>query len=554
MATEFKLPDLGENVEAGEVINLLVSVGDSLEEDQPVIELETDKAVIEVPSSVSGTIAEIMVSEGDTAAVGQVILTVEGSVGGPGQKPEAPARQDETPAREVEAAQPPVPRQPPSPAGEAAASRPPVEVKLPALGEGIESGDIVAVLVSPGSDIAVDDPVLEIEIDKGVVEMPSPLAGKVTAVHVSEGDKAAVGQLVLTLESDAPAPGSGPAEPPPAHAEKEGPQQPAPAAPPPAPVPAPAPPAGTDTPAPTKLVPAAPSVRRLAREIGIDIAEVRGTGPGGRISADDVKTHSRAINSGRAAAPGAAGTQAEAAPLPDFSKWGDVERKPMSNVRRVTARHMANVWGTIPHVTQFDRADVTDLEAWRRKYGKTVEAAGGKLTPTAIAMKVAAAGLSKFPAFNASIDAGSEEVIYKKYINIGVAVDTERGLLVPVVRDVDRKDILELSVELTEISARARSGKLGIEEMQGGTFTISNLGGIGGTSFTPLVNAPEVAILGIARSSHQPVLVDGEFAPRLMMPLALSYDHRLIDGADGARFLRWFCDALENPFLLALGG
>ncbi|MCY3763766.1 MAG: E3 binding domain-containing protein, partial [Gemmatimonadetes bacterium] len=364
MATEFKLPDLGENVEAGEVINVLVAVGDSLEEDQPVIELETDKAVIEVPSSVSGTIAEIMVSEGDTAAVGEVILTVEGSAGGPGQKQEAPARKDQTPAREVEAPQPPVPRQPPSPAGDAAASRP-IEVKLPALGEGIESGDIVAVLVSPGSDIAVDDPVLEIEIDKGVVEMPSPLAGKVTAVHVSEGDKAAVGQLVLTLESDAPAPESGPAEPLPAHAEKEGPQAASPA-PPPAPVPAPAPPAGTDTPAPTKLVPAAPSVRRLAREIGVDIAEVRGTGPGGRISADDVKAHSRALNSRRAAAPAAPGAQAEAAPLPDFSKWGDVERKPMSNVRRVTARHMASVWGTIPHVTQFDKADVTDLEAWRR--------------------------------------------------------------------------------------------------------------------------------------------------------------------------------------------
>ena len=552
MPTEFKLPDLGENVEAGEVINVLVSVGDSLEEDQPVIELETDKAVIEVPSSISGTIAEIMVSEGDTAAVGQVILTVEGSAGGPGQKPEAPAPKDETPARPAEAA-PPVPRQPPSTAGagEAPASKP-AEVTLPALGEGIESGDIVAVLVSPGSDIAVDDPVLEIEIDKGVVEMPSPLAGKVTAVHVSEGDRAAVGQLVLTVESTGP-PEAGPPPAAPAPPEKEKPQAPPPASA-PTPAPAPAPPAGTGTPAPTRLVPAAPSVRRLAREIGIDIAEVRGKGPGGRISADDVKAHSRAINSRRAAAPAAAGTQAGAAPLPDFSKWGDVERKPMSNVRRVTARHMASVWGTIPHVTQFDKADVTDLEAWRGKYGKTVEAAGGKLTPTAIAMKVAAAALAKFPAFNASIDVGSEEVVYKKYIHIGVAVDTERGLLVPVVRDVDRKNILELSVELTEVSARARSGKLGIEEMQGGTFTISNLGGIGGTSFTPLVNAPEVAILGIARSSREPVFVDGEFAARLMMPLALSYDHRLIDGADGARFLRWFCDALENPFLLALGG
>ncbi len=539
MPTEFKLPDLGENIEAGEVINVLVSVGDSLEEDQPVIELETDKAVIEVPSSVRGTIAEIMVSEGDTAAVGQVILTVERQSGGGAQEPETEVRKAESPA--------PPAAQPPAPAGgEAPASRP-VEVTLPALGEGIESGDIVAVLVSAGSDIAIDDPVLEIEIDKGVVEMPSPLAGKVTAVHVSEGDKAAVGQLVLTVESRTSAPEAAPAAPAPSPPAEEEPPAPAPA-------PAPAAPTGTDTPAPTKLVPAAPSVRRLAREIGIDIAEVRGTGPGDRISADDVKAHARALNSRRSATPAAAAGQAEAAPLPDFSKWGGVERKPMSNVRRATARHMASAWGTIPHVTQFDKADVTDLEAWRRKYGKGVEAAGGKLTPTAIAMKVAAAALSRFPAFNASIDVGSEEVIYKKYINIGVAVDTERGLLVPVVRDVDRKNIRQLSVELTEISARARTAKLGIEEMQGGTFTISNLGGIGGTAFTPLVNAPEVAILGIARSAPEPVLVDGEFAPRLMMPLALSYDHRLIDGADGARFLRWFCDALENPFLLALEG
>ena len=539
MPTEFKLPDLGENIEAGEITSVLVSVGDSLEEDQPVIELETDKAVIEVPSSVSGTIAEIMVSEGDTAAVGQVILTVEGQSGGGAQEPETGVRKAESPA--------PPAAQPPAPAGgEALASRP-VEVTLPALGEGIESGDIVAVLVSAGSDIAIDDPVLEIEIDKGVVEMPSPLAGKVTAVHVSEGDKAAVGQLVLTVESRTSAPEAAPAAPAPSPPAEEEPPAPAPA-------PAPAAPTGTDTPAPTKLVPAAPSVRRLAREIGIDIAEVRGTGPGDRISADDVKAHARALNSRRSATPAAAAGQAEAAPLPDFSKWGGVERKPMSNVRRATARHMASAWGTIPHVTQFDKADVTDLEAWRRKYGKGVEAAGGKLTPTAIAMKVAAAALSRFPAFNASIDVGSEEVIYKKYINIGVAVDTERGLLVPVVRDVDRKNIRQLSVELTEISARARSGKLGIEEMQGGTFTISNLGGIGGTSFTPLVNAPEVAILGIARSAQEPVLVAGEFAPRMMMPLALSYDHRLIDGADGARFLRWFCDALENPFLLALEG
>ena len=237
-----------------------------------------------------------------------------------------------------------------------------------------------------------------------------------------------------------------------------------------------------------------------------------------------------------------------------MSRWGEVEREPMSNVRRLTAAHMARAWGTIPHVTQFDKADVTQLEIWRKDSASKAEKAGGKLTPTAIILKVAAAALKKYPQFCASIDVARSEVVIKKYCHIGIAVDTKRGLLVPVVRDVDRKNVIELSVELTELAEKTRTGKLSVEEMQGGCFTISNLGGIGGTSFTPIINAPEVAILGVARSRQEPVLVDGQFQPRTMMPLSLSYDHRLIDGADGARFLRWICEALENPFLIILEG
>ncbi len=257
------------------------------------------------------------------------------------------------------------------------------------------------------------------------------------------------------------------------------------------------------------------------------------------------------LNKQRALQAGAtAGVQAE--PLPDFEKWGAIERQPMSKVRETTAQHLSYAWSTIPHVTQFDKADITDLENLRKQYAGQVQNKGGKLTLTAILLKVAAQALKKFPQFNASVDMIHKEIIFKKYVNIGVAVDTERGLLVPVIKDVDQKSITELSVELSELSGKARERKLGLEEMQGGNFSISNLGGIGGTGFTPVVNAPEVAILGVSRSEMQPVFKDGQFVPRLILPLSLSYDHRIIDGADAARFLRWVCQALEQPFLLAL--
>ncbi|MDP7386889.1 MAG: 2-oxo acid dehydrogenase subunit E2, partial [Nitrospinota bacterium] len=300
------------------------------------------------------------------------------------------------------------------------------------------------------------------------------------------------------------------------------------------------------------LIAAAPSVRRLAREMGINIRDIPGTGPRGRISAKDVNAYAQrhaTIDS-----PPSPGSVPPSPPLPDFSNWGPVERVAMEGGRRATARQMSLAWSQIPHVTQFDKADITELEKLRKRYAAKAEAAGGKLTITAILLKVVASALKVFPKFNASLDLNAGEVVHKKYCHIGVAVDTDRGLLVPVIRDVDKKNIMELAVELTGAGERARERKIKLEEMQGGSFTITNLGGIGGTYFTPIVNWPEVAILGVSRGGQEPVYIEGTFQPRLKLPLQLSYDHRLIDGADGIRFLRWIAEALENPFLLPLEG
>lgn len=429
------------------------------------------------------------------------------------------------------------------------------EIKLPELGENIESGIVVKVLVSVGETVAVDQPILELETDKAVVEVPASAGGTVQAIHVQEGAEIQVGQLILTVAEAGeatPAAGVQPEAAPAPPAEPEVEPAPPPEPPPPPPPPAPAP---AVAPAPEKrgaLVPAAPSVRRFARELGVDIGLVPGSGPGGRISREDVKAFVR--RSSRETDGAAPRPEAPAVQLPDFSRWGQVEREKMSGVRRATARQMGLAWSTIPHVTQFDQADITDLETLRKRYAPKAEAAGGKLTVTAILLKVVAAALKVFPKFNASLDPANNEIVYKKYYHLGVAVDTDRGLLVPAIRDVDRKNVIELAVELGQVSKKARDRKLSLEEMQGATFTISNLGGIGGTYFTPIVNPPEVAILGVSRGRVEPVFKDGQFEPRLMLPLSLSYDHRLIDGADAARFLRWVAEALEQPFLLALEG
>lgn len=308
--------------------------------------------------------------------------------------------------------------------------------------------------------------------------------------------------------------------------------------------------------APRDLAPAAPSIRRLARELGIDINQVLGSGPGGRISEEDVKNYARHIIT--MGMESKTETQPASLPttqaLPDFTRWGEIEREPMTNVRRKMAESMGLSWRTIPHVTQYDNADITDLEQLRKSFGKKAEEEGGRLTVTAILLKVVASALKVFPKFNASVDIANNEIIYKKYYHIRVAVDTERGLLIPVIRDVDKKNILDLSVELAQVSEKARNRKLTVEEMKGGTFTISNLGGIGGTYFSPIIYWPEVAVLGISRSKIESIFADGQFKPRVMLPLSLSYDHRMIDGADGARFLRWVAEAIEQPFRLIFEG
>jgi len=437
---------------------------------------------------------------------------------------------------------------------------------IPELGENVAGGDVVRLLVKAGDALKKDQPVLELETDKATIEVPSNVGGVVKDVKVKTGDKVKVGQLVLTVDesasaaapapaaaatADKPAPAAAPVDKPAAAPVDGTPNAPPSkvvdisrgAAPRPAPTPA-APPASNAA----AQVPAAPSTRRYARELGVDITDVDGSGPGGRVSMDDVKGHARSIiTSG-------GGGRVASQPLPDFSQWGEVDVQPMRNIRRITAERMASTWATVPHVTQCDKADITDLEKLRQKYAKKVEAAGGKLTITAIALKVIAAALKTFPQFNSSIDVRNDAIVMKKYVHVGVAVDTDRGLLVPVIRDVDRKNIVQLSVELAEFAAKTKSGKLAPAEMQGGSFTISNLGGIGGTYFTPIINAPEVAILGMSRSVTEPVWTGESFEPRLMMPLSLSYDHRVIDGADGIRFLRWVAEALEQPFLLALQG
>jgi pyruvate dehydrogenase E2 component (dihydrolipoamide acetyltransferase) len=491
---EFKVPELGENVAGGDVTSVLVKVGDTIAVDQPVLELETDKATVEVPSSVAGRVSEIKVKPGDTINVGAVVLVVEDGAGaeatpkaqGPRNKSQSADLNDEEPAAEE-----------------------PDDSEA----DGKHAGARQAATPSkPAADSRTGSP--KAQKPEKVVSMP--------ARQASEPAK--------------PAPRGETAEPQPspksqnANAKASKPEAGQPAA------------------------PAAPSVRRLAREVGVNIDEVQGSGPQGRISEEDVKEHARRILSSVGTSGARPATERPAAPLPDFSRWGEIERQPMSNVRRTTAERLSHAWTAIPHVTQFDKADITAMEELRKKYREQVAAAGGNLTVTAMLVKVIATAVKQFPQFNASLDPQNNEIIFKKYVNVGVAVDTDRGLLVPVVRDADRKNITEIAVDVHQLAEKARNRKLTRDEMSGGGITISNLGGIGGTYFTPIVNWPEVAILGVSRGIHEPVWRGDAFEPRQLLPLSLSYDHRVIDGADAMRFLRWLVEAVEQPFLLSLLG
>lgn len=458
------------------------------------------------------------------------------------------------------------------------------EIKIPDIGEKVESLQVVGILVAPGDMVEVDQGIVEVETSKAMVEIPSPERGKIVEVLVEEGQELKIGQAVAKIEvgaaasSDAGESDDGktdattkqkkekaseaetktdtadtqPESPQPEPAKaKKSPEKPKAAS------PsgdtkrssAPAPKKSAPAPSAAGAAPASPSVRRLSRELGVDINEIEGTGPSGRITDDDVKDFvRRQVNSSGFSLPsGPAETD-----LPNFSKWGEVSHEPMTMLRSTIAQSMSLAWHTVPQVTQFDEADITELERFRKKYGAHIKEAGGKLTVTAILIRVITAALQRFPRFNASIDTKNKEIIYKKYINIAVAVDTENGLVVPVLKNVERKNIHELSVELTDIADRTRTRKVKPDELEGGTFTISNQGGIGGTNFTPIVYWPQVAILGVSRSRSHLEHMDGRTEPRTILPLALSYDHRIIDGADAARFLRWIVDALEHPLLLNL--
>ena len=449
-----------------------------------------------------------------------------------------------------------------------------IEIVVPQVSDGVTSGTVISLTVAVGDEVTEDQTLLELETDKAVVAIPSPQAGKISEIRVAEGEQAAVGAVIMLLEvADAKAEKK-PTATQDAESQADADRQPAVAQPKKEPVPAAQSPrqessssAGKEkqpadqrsldlTPRRSSdlVAPAAPSVRRIARELGVDIYQVQGSGPGGRISEADVREFVRAtmaqLSGGAAVSSGEFRGLHAQRPLPDFGKWGDIERQPLSKIRQVTADAMGYAWSTIPMVTQYDGVAVDALESFRRDYNRQSPAV--KLTMTAILLKVCAAALNKFPQFNSSLDLAGQELIYKKYVNVGVAVDADGGLLVPVVHAADRKGIAALAAELNGLAEQARARKLSPDDMAGGTFTISNLGGIGGSAFTPIVYAPQVAILGVSRTETRPVWNGQEFVPHQMMPLSLSYDHRVIDGADGARFLRWVCEALEQPLNLLM--
>jgi pyruvate dehydrogenase E2 component (dihydrolipoamide acetyltransferase) len=455
------------------------------------------------------------------------------------------------------------------------------EVKIPEISENVESGTIIQVLVEVGDMIDIDDVLVEFETEKALVEIPSTVKGKITELLAKKGDEMRVGDVIARVDTEGRSEGKdtvesepatenapkkeaeAPKEPPRTEApeevkaeveekEKDATQAPERTA--VAPAPAATQKKSEDRPADLGPAPASPSVRRFARELGVDIYDVKASGPGGRITEDDVKAHiKKGERPDKMAPPGTAPTEMTGEPeLPDFSRWGDVETVELDGVRRITAANMSTAWRTVPHVTQFDQADITGLQEFINKNADKVAQNGGKLTVTAILVKVCAAALKKFGRFNASVDPANQRLILKKYVHIGIAADTPRGLLVPVVRNADQKNISRLAAEITDLADRARNKKLKPDEMEGGTFTLSNQGGIGGVGFTPIVFWPQAAILGVSRASTMPRYIDGEFKPRSLLPLSLSFDHRIIDGADAARFLRWVCESLEQPFMMVL--
>ncbi|MCC5072735.1 dihydrolipoyllysine-residue acetyltransferase [Xanthomonas campestris] len=575
---EALVPDIGDYSDVP-VIEVLVSVGDTVSKDQSLVTLESDKATMEVPSSVAGVVKEIKVKVGDSLSQGALVALIE--VADAGTETAAAPAPAAAPAKAAPAAAP-APAAKAEPAAPAAASDGgQVEARVPDIGD-YSGVPVIEVLVAVGDTVAKDQSLVTLESDKATMEVPSSVAGVIKELKVKVGDSLSQGDLVAIIAASDGGAGAAqsPAKPTTDTAETAGKVEP---------VAVPAEPdklaqreiaqvqsarstaasqpaqAASGTPSsppvtfdadsvlPSKVPYASPVVRVFARELGVDLNQIKGSEKGGRITREDVQRFVKAALSGGApAAAGAApagggnGLNLLAWPKVDFSKFGETETQPLSRIKKISGANLARNWAMIPHVTQFESADITDLEALRVALNKENEKAGIKLTMLAFLVKASAAALKKFPEFNASLDAAGENLTLKKYINIGFAADTPNGLVVPVIRDVDKKGVLQIAQESGELAKKARDGKLGPADMSGGGFSISSLGGIGGTAFTPIINAPEVAILGVSKSAMQPVWNGKDFAPKLMLPLSLSYDHRVIDGALAARFTTYLSQVLAD--------
>ncbi|WJG25728.1 pyruvate dehydrogenase complex dihydrolipoyllysine-residue acetyltransferase [Vibrio furnissii] len=526
---EVNVPDIGGD--EVEVTEIMVAVGDTVSEEQSLITVEGDKASMEVPAPFAGTVKEIKIASGDKVTTGSLIMVFE--VAGSGAPAAAAPAQAAAPAAPAVAAD--------------------KEVNVPDIGG--DEVEVTEIMVAVGDMVSEEQSLITVEGDKASMEVPAPFAGKVKAIKVAAGDKVSTGSLIMVFEvaGAAPAAVSAPAQaaaPAAAAPKAEAPAAAAPAA------------ATGDFQENNEYAHASPVVRRLAREFGVNLSKVKGSGRKSRILKEDVQNYVKEalkrLESGAASAASGKGDGAALGLLPwpkvDFSKFGDTEIQPLSRIKKISGANLHRNWVMIPHVTQWDNADITELEAFRKEQN-AIEAkkdTGMKITPLVFIMKAAAKALEAFPAFNSSLSEDGESLILKKYVNIGIAVDTPNGLVVPVFKDVNKKGIYELSEELAVVSKKARAGKLTASDMQGGCFTISSLGGIGGTAFTPIVNAPEVGILGVSKSEMKPVWNGKEFAPRLQLPLSLSYDHRVIDGAEGARFITYLNGCLSDIRRLVL--
>lgn len=561
--TEVVVPDIGDfdNVP---VIEVLVSAGDRVNAEDPLITLESDKATMDVPSPEAGVVKELRVAVGDTVSEGSAILVLEADGDASGDRTSGDAEAKRAPAEESADSGTPRKKEDeaetkdaaPESAGESAME----EVLVPDIGD-FKDVPVIEVLVAPGDSVKKEDALITLESDKAAMDVPSPHDGEIGEVRVSVGDTVSKGSVILTLkvgaakaESKAKKTETADEKPAAAGAAREETETPARGA----DVrreqprrnkggvrPSPTAAISEGAPAPRRAFHATPAVRRFARELGVDLARVRGTGRKGRILREDVKGFVKdALGRPAAAAPSAAGI--EPVPAVDFSRFGETETRPLSRIKKISGPHLHRAWLNVPHVTHHDEADITELEAFRKSLKPEAEKKGVRLTALGFIMKAAASALAEFPGVNSSLSPDGESLIFKKYFHIGIAVDTPNGLVVPVFRDVDKKGIYELAEEMADVSARAREGKLKPDEMQGGCMSISSLGGIGGTGFTPIVNAPEVAILGVTRARMTPVWNGTEFVPRLMLPLDLSYDHRVVDGAEAARFVAFLCGLLGD--------